>query len=332
MNDEQLQSRRRSDEAAGWLARLSSNKISNEDLHAFWTWRRDPLNRAAYERIEDFNAAARRMKDDPDMRAAVTQAKSRRPWWGDLLAALPFRSGALATGALVAAGAVMVLVLAPYRGGERYVTQVGEQTTVRLDDGSKVQLNTDSELRVRFGASERKLVLERGQAFFDVAHDPARPFIVDAGQAQVRALGTRFDVRRANGDVEVTLSEGKVEVTPEASGARSWTLSPGQHIRVGQGAPLAPTPADLAVATAWTSGRIYFQDAPLADAVAEVNRYNREKIVLGAGAPRDMKINGAFNTGDVKGFVAAASEGLGLTVARTSEHEIELRGPRAPAG
>ena len=197
MNDDQLQSRRRSDEAADWLARLSANKISNADLDAFWAWRRDPLNRAAYERMEDFNAAARGLRDDPDMRAAVQDAMSRRPWWR--LAALSFPRGAYVAGAL-AAGVAAVLLLAPLRSGERHTTAIGEQVTVRLDDGSKIQLNTDSELSVRFSKAERRLVLERGQAFFDVAHDPARPFVVDAGKASVRALGTRFDVRRGDGE------------------------------------------------------------------------------------------------------------------------------------
>ena len=330
MNDDHVQSRRRADEAAGWLARLNTTKISNTDLDAFWAWRRDPLNRAAYERMEDFNAAAGRLKDDPDLKAAVHEAMTRRPWWRDILAALSFPRGALVAGAL-AAGVAAVLLLAPDRGGQRHTTEVGEQVTVRLDDGSKVQLNTNSALRVRFDKSERKLVLERGQAFFDVAHDPTRPFIVDAGEARVRAVGTRFDVRRGDGEVEVTLAQGKVEVTPGQAGARTWTLSQGQHIRIDpKRLEDGPSQADLDVATAWTSGRMYFHDAPLAQAVAEVNRYNRKKILLGAGAPRDMKINGAFDAGDTEGFVAAAAEGLGLEVARKADGVIELRGSSPP--
>lgn len=330
MNDDQLQSRRRSDEAADWLARLSTNKISNADLDAFWAWRRDPLNRAAYERMEDFNAAARSLKHDPDMKAAVQEAMTRRPWWRSILAALSFPRGAYVAGAL-AAGVAAVLLLAPI-GGERHTTEIGEQVTVRLDDGSKIQLNTDSALRVRFSKSERRLVLERGQAFFDVAHDPARPFVVDAGKASVRALGTRFDVRRSDGEVEVILAEGRVEVAPEQAGARTWTLSEGQQIRIDpKRSDVAPASADLAVATAWTSGRMFFHDTPLDQAVAEVNRYNRKKVALGAGAPRDMKINGAFDAGDTEGFVAAAAEGLGLEVARKADGVIELRGPRPPA-
>ena len=331
MKDEQVQSHRRSDEAADWLARLSTNKISNADLDAFWAWRRDPLNRAAYERMEDFNATARGLRDDPDMRAAVQEAMTRRPWWRSILAALSFPRGAYVAGAL-AAGIAAVLLIAPLRSGERHTTAIGEQVTVRLDDGSKIQLNTDSALRVRFSKSERRLVLERGQAFFDVAHDPARPFVVDAGKASVRALGTRFDVRRSDGEVEVTLAQGSVEVTPEHSGARTWTLSEGQKIRIDPNrSDVAPASTDLAVATAWTSGRMFFHDTPLAQAVAEVNRYNRKKIALGAGAPRDMKINGAFDAGDTEGFVAAAAEGLGLEVARKSDGVIELRVPRPPA-
>lgn len=330
MNDEQAQSHRRSDEAATWMARLNTTKISNTDLNAFWAWRRDPLNRAAYERIEDFNAAARKLKDDPDMKAAVRQAMKRGPWWRDFVDKLLTKRSAYGIGALVA-GALVVAVLAPGMTGERYSTNVGEQISVRLDDGSKVQLNTDSRLRVRFSNAERQLTLERGQAFFDVAHDATRPFIVDAGKAKVRAVGTRFDVRRADHAVDVTLAEGRVEVTPTKAGAQGWTLLAGQNIRVDRDPTVAsPSPTDLAAATAWTSGRIFFHDTPLAQAVTEVNRYNRRKILLGAGAPHELKINGAFDTGDTEGFVAAASEGLGLEVGRRTDVEIELRARRDP--
>lgn len=325
MNDEQTRSRQRSDEAAAWMARLSADKISNTDLDAFWTWRRDPLNRAAYEKIEIFNSAARGLRDDPDMKAAVREAMTRRPWWREALAAMSSKRGGYALGALAAA-ALAIVVVVPGLVGERHSTTIGEQITVRLDDGSKVQLNTDSRLRVRFTKGERRLVLERGQAFFDVAHDAARPFIVDAGEAQVRAVGTRFDVRRAANDVDVTLAQGRVEVTPAQPGAHTWTLAPGQHIRIADRQPIeAPSPIDLAATTAWTTGRIYFHDASLADAVAEVNRYCRKKIVLGDGAPADRKINGAFETGDTEGFVTAVAAGLGLEVVRKPGGRIELR-------
>lgn len=326
MIDDQNDARRRSEEAAAWFARLSTPKISNTTLDGFWTWRRDPLNRAAYERVEDFSAAARGLRDDPEMKAAVGEAMRRKPWWREALASIRSSRGAFLIGGALAAGAMAAVVLVLTGGGDRYSTGVGQKITVSLADGSSVQLNTDTRLRVRFDKNERRLSLERGQAFFDVAHDAARPFIVDAGRARVRAIGTRFDIDRAHQDVEVTLAQGRVEVTPVGSGHGGWTLNAGQRIRIDRDSTAAvPVAADLATATAWTTGRIFFHDTPLAQAVAEVNRYSRRKIALGAGAPRDMKINGAFETGDTEGFVAAAAAGLDLVVEHRLDGAIELR-------
>lgn len=327
MIDEQNETRRRSEEAAAWFARLSTTKISNTSLDAFWTWRRDPLNRAAYEQVEDFSAGARGLREDPEMKAAVAEAMTRKPWWRQALAKIQSNRGAYLVGGALVAGASAAVVLVLATGGDRYSTGVGQMITVSLADGSNVQLNTDTRLRVRFDKGERQLSLERGQAFFDVAHDTARPFIVDAGRARVRAVGTRFDVDRTHNDVEVTLAQGRVVVTPVGSDHGGWTLNPGQRIRIDRNlAAAAPVAADLATATAWTSGRIFFHDTPLAQAVAEVNRYSRKKIALGAGAPRDLKINGAFETGDTEGFVAAAAAGLNLSVEHRLDGAVELRG------
>jgi len=327
MIDEQTLARRRTDEAAAWFTRLDSTKISNATLMDYWAWRKDPLNRAAYDEISRISGTARGLRDDPEIKAAVAQALGRAPWWREVAAAMQARRGLYLSGGALAAGAVAVILAVLVQGGDRYSTGVGQQLTVDLADGSKAQLNTDSRLRVRFVRGERRLYLERGQAFFDVAHDAARPFIVDAGRAQVRAVGTRFDVRRASDDVEVTLTQGRVEVTPSRSSVQSWTLSPGQHIRIDRDpAKAAPSSTDVETATAWRSRRILLRDVPLDQAVAEVNRYSRSKVALGPGAPRDAKVNGAFDTGDIEGFAAGASDSLGLSVDRKADGGLELRG------
>lgn len=326
MTDEQKETRRRTDEATDWFTRMSSPRISNDTLDGFWTWRRDPLNRAAYEKVENVAGLARTLTDDPEIRTAVQQALSRRPWWRSLADQLRTRrtlfyaGGALAAAAL--AGGLFLLV----GRGEDYSTGVGQQTTVKLSDGSSLRLDTDSRVRVRFEQDRRLLTLERGQAFFQVAHDTARPFIVDAGSARVRAVGTEFDVRRSPDGVDVTLTQGRVQVTSPVATTANWTLEPGQHIRVDRrGAAAAPVRADLQQATAWTTGRIFFHDTPLAEAVAELNRYNRQKITLAADAPSTVRVNGAFDTGDVNGFVAAASDSLNLAVHRQADGSVELQ-------
>jgi len=330
MIDAQREDRRRTEEAAGWFTQLNSTRISNESLDDFFAWRRDPLNRAAYERIESLSGLARTLRDHPEVRAAAREAMTRRPWWRALADALGNRRVQLYGGALAATLLATAVILMVGAQGERYSTGVGQQTTVSLADGSSVRLDTDSRLQVRFEKNIRKVTLERGQAFFAVAHDSVRPFIVDAGRAQVRAIGTRFDVRRAPQAVEVTLTQGRVRVTSKDAAIAGWTLAPGQQIRIdAHPAAAVPGRADLEAATAWVTGRIFFHDAPLTQAVAEVNRYTRKKIALAAGTPGGVRINGAFETGDVDGFVTAASESLDLAVAHRADGTVELQ-PRQP--
>ncbi|MDB5456232.1 MAG: anti-FecI sigma factor, FecR, partial [Caulobacter sp.] len=207
-----------------------------------------------------------------------------------------------------------------------YSTAVGEQVSVGLEDGSRVRLNTDTRLRVRFGAGERRVELQRGQAFFEVAHDSGRPFIVVAGRAQVRAVGTRFDVRRDDGDVRVTLAEGRVAVRDDTLATKDWMLSPGQSLALGAHATSAtPVPVDVPALTAWTTGHLSFRDMTLAEAVSEINRYSRSKIVLGPGAPADRRISGVFAAGDTDDFVAAVTALYALKSVRRLDGRLELR-------
>ncbi|MET3528175.1 FecR family protein [Phenylobacterium koreense] len=233
----------------------------------------------------------------------------------------------MALAALSFAAVALIIVMATR--GPAYSTDVGAQQVVRLEDGSVVRLNTDSKVRVRYGQHVRRLVLERGQAYFEVAHDGGRPFVVEAGDAQVRALGTKFDVQRTEGKTRVTLVEGRVEVA-RAGTPSAWTLKPNEQITLGEAAP-RPGPADVPQATSWTIGRLRFLDTPLVKAVDEVNRYSRTKIVLDAGDVAQVRINGAFETGDTAAFVSAVTELFGLTAARTDDR-IVLRADAAARG
>lgn len=319
-------------EAADWFSRLSQTRIENEDLAAFAEWRRDPLNLAAYNRIEDISRAVRGLADDPEIQAAAREARARPPERRDRRAVLRLSPKAwgptLGLAGVVAASLIgWLIVTAP-----TYSTAVGEQVSARLEDGSRVQLNTDTRLRVRFTGGVRRVELLRGQAFFEVAHDTARPFIVAAGSTEVRAVGTRFDVRREPGEVRVTLAEGKVAVHDRAGGGRDWTLTPGQSLDLGVRAKLTgPTTVDVPATTAWTTGRLAFHDVTLADAVTEINRYTRDKIVLGAGVPADRKVSGVFPTGDTGDFLAAVTTLYGLKTTVRPGGGLELSASREPA-
>jgi transmembrane sensor len=316
-------------EAADWFARLSRTPIETGELTAFQRWSRDPANLAAYNHIEDVSRAVRGLRDDPVMRAAAKAALARPPQATKPRLAGDWRvwSAGLAVAGVVAGA---VLVRGPL-AGETYTTRVGEISSLRLNDGSQVRLNTDSQLRVRFSGGKRRVDLLRGEAYFEVAHDAARPFVVAAGGAQVRAVGTEFDVRRAGQEVRVALAQGRVAVTEKPASRDGWTLEPGQGLVLGSASSAPrPTPVDVAALTSWRTGTLTFRGVTLAQAVEDLNRYSKTKIVLDASAPRQLAVNGAFQAGDTTEFVAAATVLFGLTARTLPNGDIALSAKGAP--
>jgi transmembrane sensor len=319
-------------EAAEWFARLNSRTISTAALKDFRTWRSDPANAAAYAEQEALWKAAGRLQDDPEIGAAVRAALAQTPKRRGFAAWLTSPPPRLRLAIFAALGLCALLAawaLLSTQAGETYRSGLGERRIVRLEDGSQVRLDTDTQLAVRFGKSSRKIELLRGQAFFDVAHDPSRPFTVRADGTEVLALGTRFDVRRDAGIVRVILLEGRVQVR-RADGDGRWTMAPGEQLRLTEAATTTlPTVnrIDAAAATSWTTGRLTFRAMPLAEAIAEVNRYDRRKITLDAADLASRPVNGEFESGDTEAFVTAVADLLGLEIDRSGEGEIVLRRP-----
>jgi transmembrane sensor len=316
------------EEASAWYARMHG-RVTHREVTAFYAWRDDSLNDAAYSQIESLAGGVRAHADDPRLRA-IGQAALRRPRPAKVFRALiARRSAPWVAGAAVAAALVIVVMIAQPLG-QTYRTAVGERRVVALADGSTIDLNTDSAVRVRLSRHRRAITLDRGQALFAVAHDGARPFIVTAGDTAVRAVGTRFEVYRTGAAVRVILAEGAVAVT-QAHAPAPTMMRAGTRLDVVGKAPARPVPIDVAAATGWTDGRLTFQDAPLAQAVAEVNRYSRQKVVLGPGAPADERVNGIFDAGDTTAFVKGVAASLDLKTSVGADGAIELTGT-GPAG
>lgn len=309
-------------EAAAWHDRLGARSVSTETLEEFFAWRAEPANAEAYGRVEKIWAVSGRLGDDPRIREAVEAAMSRGGGLG-------LRERYRRTLFAVAAGAaVLALALAGWfwmDSRSLVSTAVGEQRVLQLADGSMVRLDTGSAVRVRMGADERRIELERGQALFTVSPDPARPFVVDAGSAEVVAVGTVFDVRRLEGGVRVTLVEGAVDV--RAEGAPPARMRAGQQAQV-TAAGVSTRAVDAEKATSWTDGRLVFEDAPLASAVAEVNRYLAEPVVLGDAAIGEVPVSGVFRTGDRAAFASAAAAGLGLESRVRADGALVLYRPK----
>ncbi len=325
MGTQQGDDRRVLEEAATWFTRLKQSSVSEATVEEFFAWREEPVNAAAYAEVVARWRQADRVRNDPEL-VALTEAALRKETLvtrGRRHLRRPVLPLSLATLAL---GGLLVFLVAQFRH-QTYETDVGAQQIVRLDDGSVLRLNTDSKVAIHFGPKLRTVRLLRGEGFFEVAHDPARPFVVEAGSTRVRALGTKFDVRRLQAGTQVTLLEGRVQVT-RSSRPEAWTLNPNQQITV-NGAVTPPRSTDATSASSWTTGRVRFHETPLAAAVEEMNRYSRTKIILEADHLVGIRVNGMFETGNSQAFLSAVTELFGLEAVTTSDGYV-LRS-RAPA-
>ena len=188
--------------------------------------------------------------------------------------------GALAAG--IAALAVTPLVSGLF-GRTSYETARGEFRKVQLADRSTVSINSGSQLEVRLTDAQRRIALGQGEAWFEVARDKARPFLVEAGDVRVRAVGTAFSVRRHAHGAEVLVTEGVVEVWTNGSAVPRRRLGAGQLALVpgdGSATRVNADAAEVARRLAWREGKLVFENAPLGEAVAEFNRYNARQIVV----------------------------------------------------
>lgn len=306
--------------AARWYAELQAADIEPGTWDAFRAWERDPLNAAAFRQIE----RSLDVLDRTSLAAAVSGRKALRPagrWTGVLTAA----------GVLVVVG---VGVLVSGRGATEplvYATAVGEQRLVALQDGSSATLNTSTRIEVSYSAAERLVRLTGGQALFEVAAGEL-PFVVEAADTRVRALGTQFEVFQTPQGQQVTLLEGVVTVrTSRGDGAQETRMAPGDRLLVSGGVAGPAEPVDLASALSWRSGVLQFRDVPLADAVAELNRYAEVQIELadpGLGAER---LSGSFRVGDQDQFVSALVSFLPVRAERAGNRILINRsGEAAP--
>lgn len=261
----------RLEQAADWHARLQGDADQAVWLE-FTQWlEADPAHRAAYDQVE---ALWRQLDGVPaDQRATVIDLAGRRK-------PAPAPAGLsrrwFLGGAAAAAAALAVTLTGQYATApapQIFETGPGQRQTAKLADGSSITLNSGTRLTVAMADDRRAIVLERGEALFDVARDPARPFTVAAGERLVTVVGTAFNVRNLDRAVTVTVTRGLVDVG-DADGGAKQRLTPGQQIsaRAGQ-APGPVTSVDAQAVTAWTEGRLSFDNAPLPQVLAELSRH-----------------------------------------------------------
>jgi RNA polymerase sigma factor (sigma-70 family) len=234
----------------------------------------------------------------------------------------------------VAAGVLLTLAVAAvgyfWPKCESFHTAVGAVAAVPMSDGSTVTLNTDSQVRIAVTSAQRRVELGRGEAFFEVAKDPVRPFVVIVGNCKVTAVGTKFSVWRAASEVRITVTEGRVRVErtdSEAPNEAPEEVSAGDVVHARSTGVVIELKrlSEVEENLSWRRGYLFFHDVPLATAVAEFNRYNREKIVIGDPAIATVRIGGNFRANNLAGFVRLLEDGFSIHVQRR-DGEITLTG------
>lgn len=300
-----------------WLAADLRHRVAWLRLRAAWQ-RADALAGQAGQLAAPVPASAR----EPAQTAAEAPAQAaRRPL-------ARFSSWRMAAGLALACGLAALLApdLGGWQQGERHATRIGENRTIALADGSRLTLNTATRLRTASGA-ERRVWLDSGEAYFDIVHDPARPFVVDAGNSRVTVLGTRFTVRRDGASTRVLVEQGRVRVSEQGGrgGAgeavelvrNQEATSTGGHIALGE-----RSQAQLEQRLAWREGRIVFDQTTLGEAADEFNRYNKRKLVVSDPEVAALRIGGSFAPSNVDGFVRLLEQGFGLQAARSGDRIV----------
>jgi len=281
-------------EAAVWVARLSSADATDEDRAAFAVWRSaDPAHAEAYAELEDWHRTMGRVPDPRDRR--------RKPPKGPASIAVALGLSALA--------AYEMGLLDRWRAD--LWTGVGSIETTVLADGSRIDLDTDTAVALRFTPSERGVELLRGEAVFDVVPDPDRPFVVHGSGLTVRAVGTRFFVRTDRNAVPVGVAEGRVNAT---IGEAGMMIGAGEVAHRSPEDRLTVRRADVDQTIAWRDGRLVAAGRPLSAILADLNRYRHGRIVLLDATQGARQFTGTLNLRDTDDALAVLAASMRLTI------------------
>jgi len=301
--------------ANAWWVKLDSDTVSAREREEFARWlAADPRHRQAFDAVcalwGELDAIRQRIAK-PDIMAAKTPL-FHRPW------AVP--TLAMACLALWLFNPLSMLLRADYHTG------YGEVRDIHLNDGSVAHLNSNSTLSVSIDGEQRQLTLLQGEVWFEVSPDPARPFQVHAEHGTVTALGTAFNIRLRNGQAEVSVTQHSVAVDVEqAEGQRHAIVSEGQQLVYDPQGGLGTVKAiDSQTVTAWQRGKLVFQNQPLGEVMAELNRYHRGYLLITDDSIAERRVNGVFRTDQPLAALGALESSLQLHSTRISNSLIFL--------
>jgi transmembrane sensor len=313
-------------EAADWLTRLQRPEVDETDWLAFDAWLSEPGAQEAYDAIQAVDeeifqrgSAVRGELAEPRRVAVKRTFSIDWRWLGGLGAA--------------AAATAVAITIAPWgellpQPDTLYTTAKGESRALQLADGTRIDLNTDSHLSVRLEKDARRVTVHEGQALFDVAHDSARPFLITAGDETVRVVGTRFDVRRRDGQLSVTVLRGLVEVSTDGEDT-PIRLRPGQmleHVEGASGVSVRSVAAEDQVG--WRSGRLVYRDQPLGRIVSDMNHYFDRPIRLEGENTATLRFSGVLIVDGQDAMVRRLTSLMPISATPTDD-AIVLRGRSA---
>lgn len=330
-------------QASDWLALLVTGDASDADRARHKAWLGEhPSHQAAFDRVGQTWGQLRAIGDevriavpadlDPNAMAELLATSDNKWRW---IRRLTWAAAAAAVFVITIVG----MIVDPFSDSSVYRTEVGQQMSFTLPDRSTVELNTDTELVVTYSDRARTIELRRGEAFFDVAHDESRPFVVEAGRGAIRAVGTGFVVRVQNQAVKVTVTEGIVEVTHESHDHSDRQmpsvdvdepspskLSEGQRVEYDQRVVSveAVEQGELDRDLAWRQGLLIFDGQSLEEVVREVERYVDTRFIVADGDLQQLRVGGAFKAGDLEAVLEFFDRGLNITVNREIPRTVYL--------
>jgi len=314
------------EEALHWLVVLKDRNASAADREAFDQWLMlDPSHGDAWRRAQLVWTRLDRIGPAFRRRPQAPRSPGPSRWVATPTMRPPFVSAPMRAGRrrfLYGAGAVAALAmpatLVAMRGRvfATHATRAGERRTIVVEDGSAIELAGATSLSVDFTGDLRRILLQEGEAAFDVVPDPARPFEVHAASGYTRALGTAFDVKMSDGLVTVAATDQSVRVS--ANDAEPVTVNEGQLVRYGPNRTGTVRDADLDQVEAWRRDRLVFQDAPLGEVIDDLERYRGGRIVLLDSRLRALSVTGSYATSEADAVLDALANSLPVRVIRVS--------------
>lgn len=316
--------------AADWIAARDGEHWDDDRQRALDAWLDEStLHRVAYLRLEsawrrsDRLAAGRRSQGtlEPPKTARVEGRHGRRLRW----------VAGLAAACLLATVGVLYYGAPFGTPGQMHATALGERSVISLADGSRITLNTASRIRVALEPAERKVWLDGGEAFFEVAHDKSRPFVIMAGGQTVTVVGTKFSLKREGDRLDAIVVEGKVRVA-SSSGATAILTAADTAEASADSLHVQHESVDrLTDQMSWIRGQLTLDGMTLGEAAAAFNRYNSRKIRILDASAANLRIGGVFDTDNIGGFTRLLQSGFGLTV-REGRDEITVASAVAAPG